>query len=410
MKKLFEEFETPSIPKWKGLLVKELKSLDGNDPLSYTDEIEGINIHGNYDTLNSQIIKLQNQTNDWQIGVEINVVSCDLANKKALQLLNTGANALNFDLRNTKDLNLSKLLESIGVEFIYLYFTTNNSIQEQQLTDWFSDKTPLFSQINSNQNSVNTFEINAIGGNATQELSYALAKGKELLSKNSKGTLHFTFGIGNNFLIEIAKFRAFHLLWDKLTTVYKSSIKTTITAKTGFVNKSLKDPFTNILRQTTEGLSAVLAGIDQLIIQPYDAFSEQGSTDFTERIAINISLILKEESEIDKLIDPFSGSLSVENYTEFLCDSSWKLFQEIEKIGGIENELALEFLTSSVSRIRKKRMEEVKSNKKTLVGINKFSNPDTSKLKWKQEMEGFFGMEKLILERILITESTENNE
>ena len=329
------------------------------------------------------------------------------ANQKALNQLILGANSLNFDVTQLSEINFSVLLDGIEFDYIHLYFKTNNSIQEKLVTDWFSDKNPLFLHVNNDTNSVNAFGINAIGGNSIQELAYALAKGKDILTQNPNGLVHFTFGIGNNFLLEIAKFRAFHILWDKMKNAFNSSVKTTVTAQTGFVNKSLHDPFTNILRQTTEGLSAVLSGVDQLIIQPYDAFSEQGSSDFTERMAINISLILKEESEINQLIDPFAGSISVENYTQILCDSSWKLFQEFESLSGSQSKETESFLKAEILRIRDKRKEEVRSKKKTLVGINKFSNPDTSKLQWKKEIERFLGLEYLILERDF--DSTQSN-
>jgi methylmalonyl-CoA mutase len=398
MKKLFEEFETPSIEKWKELLAKELKSSNIKDPLFRYDEVEEIEVTGSYYSENKNYSIQKKKSNDWQIGSIITVLNSQDANKKALNLLNLGANTLNFDLRNTNDLNLSELLADIGIEYIHLYFTTTNN-QKQLVSEWFSDKSPLFLQINSDNNYVNAYDIYAIGANATLELAYALAKGKELLSKTPNETIHFTFGIGANFLVEIAKFRTFLLLWNKIQTAYDTTQKTIITAQTGFINKSLQDPYTNLLRQTTEALSAVLGGVDQLIIQPYDTLSENESSEFTERMSINISHILKEESELNTLIDPMEGSLAIENYTNKLCDNSWKLFQEIEKRGGVMTDTTNEFLKSEIERIKTKRMELVSSNLQTLVGINKFPNPEASDLNWKNNVGGFMGIENLILER-----------
>ena len=205
-------------------------------------------------------------------------------------------------------------------------------------------------------------------------------------------------------MLEIAKFRTFHLLWDKLTTVYQSSIKTTITAKTGFVNKSLNDPYTNILRQTTESLAAVLGGVDQLIIEPYDTLSSTGSSSFTERMAINISLILKEESEINQLVDPLNGSLSIEKLTQTLADSTWKLFQQLEKLGGSEALEVEEYLKNEIERIRNSRIAQINDKRQLLVGVNQYFNPEQTNITWKKDVGTFLGMEFLILEKELIKE------
>lgn len=395
MKKLFEEFTIPNLEAWKALLAKELKTEAEIDPTAFTEEVEELTIQKIYDSPSEITYTTKKTTNDWQIGVYINVENEEKANQVALKLLNTGANALNFRLSDERNLNLDTLLKNIEVAFIHCFFTVKTDEQASHIQNWFAAKSPLFLHSNQQNNYVNAYPISSIGGNATQELAFALSEGKNRIANNPQASIHFNFGIGNNFLVEIAKFRAFGILWDKIKTVYQSTSNTYITATTGFVNKSLADPYTNLLRQTTEALSAVLGGVDQLVVQPYDALSTEGSSEFAERMAINNALILKEESEINQLIDPFGGSIVIEKITETLCDAAWKLFQQLEE----KDETArLNFLKVEVERIRSKRIELVNSKKHTLVGINKFSNPDTSTLKWKKEIEGYFGMEKLILE------------
>ena len=404
MKKLFEAFEKPNLSDWKSQLIKELKSNNPSDPTAFEDEIEALVINEIYEesTLLPSI-EIQ-KTNDWQIGVNILVTNEKEANKSALELLNLGATSLNFDVQNLDVINLSELLAGIELAYIHSYFTVKHEAQETAIHTWLADKNPFISHVNTDRNIVNAFEVNAIGGNSTQELAFALAKGKYILESENATCIHFTFGIGANFMLEIAKFRAFHLLWDKLTTVYQSSIKTTITAKTGFVNKSLNDPYTNILRQTTESLAAVLGGVDQLIIEPYDTLSSTGSSSFTERMAINISLILKEESEINQLVDPLNGSLSIEKLTQTLADSTWKLFQQLEKLGGSEALEVEEYLKNEIERIRNSRIAQINDKRQLLVGVNQYFNPEQTNITWKKDVGTFLGMEYLILEKELIKE------
>ena len=404
MKKLFEAFEKPNLSDWKTQLIKELKSNNPTDPTAFEDEIEALVFHEIFEDsslLPSIEIK---KTNDWQIGVNILVANEKEAYKSALELLNLGATSLNFDVRNLDVINLSELLAGIELAYIHTYFTVKHEAQETAIHAWIADKNPLFYHVNIYRNFINAFDVNAIGGNSTQELAFALAKGKYILESENATCIHFTFGIGANFMLEIAKFRTFHLLWDKLTTVYQSSIKTTITAKTGFVNKSLNDPYTNILRQTTESLAAVLGGVDQLIIEPYDTLSSTGSSSFTERMAINISLILKEESEINQLVDPLNGSLSIEKLTQTLADSTWKLFQQLEKLGGSEALEVEEYLKNEIERIRNSRIAQINDKRQLLVGVNQYFNPEQTNITWKKDVGTFLGMEFLILEKELIKE------
>lgn len=399
MKKLFEAFEKPNLTDWKTQLIKELKSENSADPTAFENEVEELIFTDIY-TPTTPILTFSNpNSNDWKIGAEIQVIDTKLANQWALKQLNLGANALNFDVTQLQDLALSELLAGIETAYIYLYFTTINQEQTKLIRSWFSNKSPLFLHINTASNLVIAFSIDAIGGNAKQQLAFAFSQGKALLAKNPTEPIHFVFGVGSNFLMEIAKFRAFHILWDSIQTACETQVKTYVTAKTGFVNKSLKDPYTNLLRQTTEGLSAVVGVVDQLIIQPYDLLATTGSSTFTERMAINISLILKEEAEINQWIDPLEGSIVLENYTKILADESWRLFQKIEAQGGIETNDAEVFLQEEITRIRSKRKHQLNEKKYKMVGVNHYLNTETSNLDWKKEKDTFLGMNPLILEQ-----------
>lgn len=399
MKKLFEAFEKPNLADWKTQLIKELKSENTSDPTAFENEIEELIFTDIYTPTTPILTFNKPNSNDWKIGAEIQVIDTKLANQWALKQLNLGANALNFNVTQLEDLVLSELLDGIETAYIYLYFTTKNQEQTTLIRSWFLHKSPLFLHINTDSNLVNSFQIEAIGGNAKQQLAFAVAQGKALLAKNPAEPIHFVFGIGANFLVEIAKFRAFHILWNSIQTALQTQVKTYVTVKTGFVNKSLRDPYTNLLRQTTESLSAVLSVVDQIIIQPYDLLATTGSSTFTERMAINISLILKEEAEIHQWIDPLEGSIVLDNYTKKLADESWSLFQKIETKGGMETTEAEVFLQEEITRIRTKRIIQLNEKQHTLVGVNHYLNSERSNLHWKKDKSTFLGMNPLILEQ-----------
>jgi methylmalonyl-CoA mutase len=214
--------------------------------------------------------------------------------------------------------------------------------------------------------------------------------------------LHFTFGIGTDYLIEIAKFRAFRTLWAQLVREYKPihvcNETTLITAKSGFVNKSLKDPYTNLLRQTTEAMSAVIGGADHLWIQPYNAQSIEGITDFTQRMATNISLLLKDESYLDKVIDAAGGSYAIEFLTDSLCQNTWDIYTEISNLGGILNDSAKAWFQKEVSKIAQNRINKIVDKSHILIGINKFPNPQQTETTWVIDESLYFGLKALNLE------------
>jgi methylmalonyl-CoA mutase len=116
-------------------------------------------------------------------------------------------------------------------------------------------------------------------------------------------------------------------------------------------------------------------------------------------MAINISLILKEEAEINQWIDPLEGSIVLENYTKILADESWRLFQKIEAQGGIETNDAEVFLQEEITRIRSKRKYQLNEKKYKMVGVNHYLNTEISNLDWKKEKDTFLGMNSLILEQ-----------
>ncbi len=164
------------------------------------------------------------------------------------------------------------------------------------------------------------------------------------------------------------------------------------------MNKSLSDPYTNLLRQTTEAMSAINGGIDGIVILPYDNKSTKRSSELAERMALNISSILKEESYLNKVIDPLGGSYSIEVLTELIGKKAWALFQSMDNDGGITSDNVMANFKKMVNEKRSIRIEQITSGTQVNIGINKFMNPDTVNDEW-VEQEQYLGLLPLIYEQ-----------
>ena len=447
MKKLFSEFPKTSKEDWEKILVKELKGADFNTFLNRYDEIEELE----YDTYahvidaTKQIEAPNNypftrgaktQNNDWAITTKITVSDEKTANELALKQLSTGSTALIFILEK-KDIHFDQLFESIEFEYIQTQFEFKHQKHIEEVANRFNElkKNTIFFRIDftsiifkdsfgdislllKTKNIpfafVNSYELEQVGANNSQQIAFSLSTAHEYLLKlvetgysfqEANEKIHFSLGIGNNYFIEIAKFRVLRKLWSTILTNYAPTLTSTftnyITAEIGFLNKSLKDPYTNLLRQTTEGMSAVLGGVNALIIHPYDSFSTKGTSTLAARMAVNISLILKDESYFDQVIDPIGGSYSIELITDKLAKKSWETFQLIDAKGGIFNTDAINELQQLILEKVKSRIEQIQTGKKVLIGINKFPNPQVEENSW---LEGYtyFGLKQLVLEREII--------
>jgi methylmalonyl-CoA mutase len=275
-------------------------------------------------------------------------------------------------------------------------------------------KKELFSNTNLRPYGVNAYAAQQAGASTWQELAIALATGHELLVQQldagvaidqAANAIHFVLGIGNNYFFEISKIRAFRSVWAQVVNAYEpkteSAKKAIITAQTGFVRVSLKDPYTNLLRQTTEGMSAVIGGVFQLVIQPYDWHATPQKTDFTRRMATNISLLLKEESYMHHVIDPAGGAYAIDNLTVAIAERTWSEFQWIEKNGGIEKTEVVAHLKASISEKASLRLEKVQSKTDKIIGINSFENPDKSDYQWQTIPTAWKGLSSLIIDKLV---------
>lgn len=221
-----------------------------------------------------------------------------------------------------------------------------------------------------------------------QELGYALAAGADLLVKIAEasgksiseiaGRMKFDMGVGSNYFMEMAKFRAMRWLWALIVkandpNACNDACKALIHAETSHWNKTTYDAHVNLLRTQTESMSAILGGVHSLTVAPFDITYSEG-TEFSERIARNQQLLLKEESHFDKVADPAGGSYYVEHLTKSIAEQGWKVFLEVEEMGGFTVAAEAGKVQEAVNASNNERHKAVATRRESLLGTNIFPN------------------------------------
>lgn len=246
---------------------------------------------------------------------------------------------------------------------------------------------------------VNALSLNNAGAYIYQELGYALAWGNEYMNQLTDAglpaaivakKLKFNFGISSNYFLEIAKFRAARMLWANIVAAYqpeclrdcpnkgsngecRCAAKMRIHAETSTFNLTLFDAYVNLLRTQTEAMSAALAGVDSMTVTPFDKAYE-APNDFSDRLARNQQLLLKEESHFDKVIDPAAGSYYIENLTASIAQQAWALFLNTEDEGGFYASIKAGKVQEAVNASNVNRHAAVAKRKEILLGTNQYPN------------------------------------
>lgn len=366
--------------------------------------------------------------NEWFVRQEIKVECPAEANAKALDILNKGVDSLSFRIK-AKELSaeyIETLLKDICAECVELNFSTcQGHVVELAglLVAYFRKKgydlTKLQGSINYDYFNkmlakgkekgdmaatakalieavsalpeyrvlnVNALTLNNAGAYIYQELGYALAWGNEYMSSLTDAGLpaaqvarriKFNFGISSNYFLEIAKFRAARMLWANIVASYdaedKCAAKMRVHAETSTFNLTLFDAHVNLLRTQTEAMSAALAGVDSMTVVPFDK-TYAVPDEFSERLARNQQLLLKEESHFDKVIDPAAGSYYIENLTVAIAKQAWDLFLAVEEDGGFYASVKLGKVQAAVNESNTARHAAVAKRKEILLGTNQFPN------------------------------------
>ncbi len=216
------------------------------------------------------------------------------------------------------------------------------------------------------------------GANAVQELAIALAKASELASDKDfaefEKQFFVSFSIDTKFFMEIAKLRAFRVLWKAFALGYgvENPQPVKIFTETSLRSFSKLDVYVNLLRAGNEAFSAVLGGADVVTVHPHDVLTKP--TNQSIRIARNVSLVIKEESHVTKVLDPAGGSYYIESLTHDLAKEAWAKFVEIEEAGGYSAYVASGNLQKELKEMMAKRIQDVERRKTVLVGTNDFAN------------------------------------
>ncbi len=366
--------------------------------------------------------------NDWKVRQNIDVTDFAAANAKALDLLQKGVNSLGFHFKgdDVNAENIATLLKGICPECVELNFKTCNcqvenliGILAAHIKGIGADAEKCFGSVNYNPFkkplvkgkandewvaqaaavltagkalpeyqvlAVDACQLNDAGSYITQELGYALAWGNEILAKLTEAgfsacevacAIKFNFGISANYFMEIAKFRAARWLWAEIVAAYEPececACKMMAHAQTSEWNLTIYDAHVNLLRTQTETMSAALAGVDSITVSPFDT-TYQTSDDFSERIARNQQLLLKEECHFDKVVDPSAGSYYIEVLTSSVADQAWKLFLDVEEKGGFYAAVKAGDVQKAVNTSAANRRKAIATRRETLLGTNQFPN------------------------------------
>jgi methylmalonyl-CoA mutase len=225
------------------------------------------------------------------------------------------------------------------------------------------------------------------GSTIAQELAFSFAQASEYFAGLTEigvsaellaSKISFHFSIGSSYFMEIAKFRAARMLWARLLGDYGIAEEDMppmyIHAETSRWNQTVYDPYVNLLRNTTEAMSAALAGCDSLTVLPFD-FSFETPTSFAERIARNQQVVLKEEAHFDKVADPAAGSYFIESLTSSIAEVSWKLFQQVEEAGGYTEAFYEGIIQDYIVSAASERDSNLAQRKEILLGTNQYPNP-----------------------------------
>lgn len=425
---LLKTFPAVSREAWKQKAIEDLKGADFDRRLVWKT-YEGIAVQPFYtkeDTegniLPSEVLHLpETKQRSWVNYIEISVTNAAEANKTAHKMLYFDATGIVFNLKNAaqtdpavllqglspEKLNISFKTEKPSVEFLKKYFSycesqniplsKINGFYESDVLESYSTKGEAPDFISCAQIVETTAKAPGFygltirshafadsGANTAQEIAFTCNKLIDYITELSENSplstevllqnvlLHTA--TGGDYFFEISKIRAFRLLFQTIAKTYGvSNTVVKILSSSGLWTKSLFDPNVNMLRNTTEAMSSIIGGCDALLIQPHDS-SYQLATDFSRRIALNLSNLLKEEAYLDKVTDPAAGSYYLENLTTDLAEKAFDIFKQIEAAGGFTQAFGAGTITEAVEKSRKQKEADITSRRKVFVGTNKYPN------------------------------------
>ena len=432
-KKLFEEFPPVSTEQWEAVIEKDLKGADYNKKLVWKTA-EGFAVRPYYraeDLKNISWIGVmpnqfpfvrgtRSEENNWLIRQDIIVNNVKEANQQALDAISRGCNSIGFKLENEKiydAIEISTLINGIDQKKVEINLYNNKyhlpllemmskvpdvkgSLNYDPLTrylrrgTWYVTETTdmelAYIMVKAEMPGFQTIGVNShvftnAGATIVQEMAFALAVGAEYLDQLTERGLtideiapkvRFNVAVGQNYFMELAKMRAYRMLWANIVKAYngkEENAKMHIHACNAEIGMSLYDAYVNMLRTTTGTMSAVLGGVDSFCVTPFDTPYELPN-DFARRIARNQQLILKEEAHFDKVADPAAGSYYIENLTDSIAKAAWELFNKIQEEGGYLAAVRKGMIQNLIKESATKKFSNVATRRETILGTNQFPN------------------------------------
>ena len=435
--KLFDQFPGVSYDEWRAKVEADLKGADFNKKLVWrTNEgfnvqpiyrAEDIADLKTTDSLPGEYpyVRGTRTDNNWLTRQEIIADNAAEANKIAREVIDKGVNSLGFKVEEANEQTVATLLEGIDLNAIEVNFnccpckandlaaalvkylkdhkaekTFHGSIDFNPLrkalrhgaalNDGIVDKAKALVETVKDVPGLRVLAVDSVlfcdgGAYIFQELGYALAWGAQWLTALTDAGLtvdevasriKFNMGVSSNYFMELAKFRAARMLWAQIVEAYKpadaNSAKMHVHASTSKFNQTIYDAHVNLLRSQTEAMSAALAGVDSITSVPFDTPYKTPDA-FSERIARNQQFLLKEESHLDKVVDPAGGSYYVETLTVSIANEAWKLFVATDEEGFFK--LVSEGkIQAAVNESCEKRHTDVARRKEILLGTNQYPN------------------------------------
>ncbi|MCF6280373.1 MAG: methylmalonyl-CoA mutase subunit beta [Flavobacteriaceae bacterium] len=402
---LFDDFYSVSSKQWKQKIQFDLKGVDYNETL-LTKTNEGITIKPFYHSDEFEKVDVPKNSEEFKICQSIFISDEKTANFLALDALKRGANSILFVADEPFDITtvlgninseiyfqLNFLSESFSIDLVNHsknnpFFLNIDIIGNLAKTgNWFHNLNVDFETIknisSTNQSflQVNTSQYQNAGATTVQQVAYALAHGNEYLNAIEKNKLtkqsiiNFKFSVGSNYFFEIAKIRAFRYLWKLLCDGYSLSIDAHVFAQPSLRNKTLYDYNTNMLRTTTECMSAILGGANTISNVSYDEIYHK-KNEFGERISRNQLLILKEESYFKSARNFADGTYYIESLTKEIAEKALAIFKDIEKGGGFLKQLKEGIIQRKIKESATKEQAQFDTGALVLLGTNKHPNTE----------------------------------
>ena len=435
MKPLFTNFAPVSAKEWKQKIQFELKGADYNETLIWNSP-DDIKVKPFYDKEDvKEIISVNTKASEFKICQNIFVHDINKSIERALDSLARGAESIRFTIED-ETIAIEKLLEKLPLEstpiFFHLNFISIDFVQKIESIatkrkatiycnidpighlakegNWFiTSEKNNFETLNNlvkRENSLSLISVNSAlyqnaGATIVQQIAYTLAHANEYFNHvelSKPQIMVLEIAVGTNYFFEIAKLRAIRLLFNLIASEYNQNWNCHLVVTPTKRNKTLYDYNVNMLRTTTECMSAILGGADTIANLPYDALYHKDN-EFGDRIARNQLLILKNESYFDKVNNPSDGSYYIESLTQQLADKALVLFKDIEANGGFLKQLNEGIIKRKIQESADKEQDLFDSGKEILLGTNKHANKDD---RMKHDLE-LFPFVKIKPRKTLIT-------